>query len=182
MTELKHQSILVLGDWSGDGHGKDNEVRIFSNKTVEEIREGYAEACRITGILFHVPSVREEEGCEDGPYAGPPDFTNTMPFTNTIPKDATWTERQQWKDKVCQFCAYGQYHLNEYGKEALKDYPSVLDALDGDGDFSEGWFQFVKIGMPDFEWRLPEKEEEPPRINGYWQKGWNCQIGYGLFG
>ena len=46
----KHVFRLMLGDWSGDGHGIDTTYRIQSNKPIEEVRAAYFSALEQTGL------------------------------------------------------------------------------------------------------------------------------------
>ena len=41
---------LVIGDWSGDGHGQSEEFVFETNKTVEEIGQAYKDSCKLTGL------------------------------------------------------------------------------------------------------------------------------------
>lgn len=41
---------LPIGDWSGDGHGIETEFLIQSNKTIQEVRELYFQACDKIGF------------------------------------------------------------------------------------------------------------------------------------
>jgi hypothetical protein len=49
---MKHIIILVLGDWSHDGHGKSSIVTIRSNLTKPEIEAAYREGIKKVGISF----------------------------------------------------------------------------------------------------------------------------------
>ena len=39
--ELKYLFKLPIGDWSGDGHSMCEYIKIRTNKTIEEVREGH---------------------------------------------------------------------------------------------------------------------------------------------
>lgn len=41
---------IPIGDWSGDGHGKDEDMFIESNKPIKEVRELYFKACDNLGF------------------------------------------------------------------------------------------------------------------------------------
>lgn len=43
---------IPIGDWSGDGHGKDEDYYIESSLPVEEVRELYFQACEKLGFTL----------------------------------------------------------------------------------------------------------------------------------
>ena len=48
-----NKMYLVLGDWSGDGHGISEKVLIESNVSAQEIQEAYKASCKLTGVSFN---------------------------------------------------------------------------------------------------------------------------------
>lgn len=44
---------LVIGDWSGDGHGKCQDFLYKTNKELSEIQQAYRDSCELTGVAFH---------------------------------------------------------------------------------------------------------------------------------
>lgn len=55
--------VLSLGDWSGDGHGRHEDMRIKSNYSVEEVREMYFNAVEKSGVNFCEEFCAEYEEC-----------------------------------------------------------------------------------------------------------------------
>lgn len=185
MTSEKNKTLnemeLVVGDWSDDGHGKHEDIRVLVNKTHIEVFEGYRKACQITGIQFHC-----SERVAGWNELGTPDFTGTAPDENE-PGDAVarYSARHEWALRVEQMCEYEEYKLTDYAKEALAEYPNVVTQFEEGGGtvgerFACGWFEFAKIAIPDLVWRFAPKTSVP-RINGYWQEGRNCSFGYGIY-
>lgn len=43
---------FIVGDWSGDGHDKTEDVWIDSNKTIQEIKDAYDKSCELTKLTF----------------------------------------------------------------------------------------------------------------------------------
>ena len=62
---MKHITILVLGDWSHDGHSKSSIVTIRSNFTKHEIEGAYQKGIQKIGMSFV-----EEIGVEYEEYGG----------------------------------------------------------------------------------------------------------------
>jgi len=50
--KIAHQMHITLGDWSGDGHRICENVLINCSHTPEELRVGYKESCKKTGLFF----------------------------------------------------------------------------------------------------------------------------------
>jgi len=53
MDKQYHKIMIMLGDYSCDGHEKDEKIIIDSNYPVEDLRKAYEESCKKTGIKFH---------------------------------------------------------------------------------------------------------------------------------
>lgn len=47
---MEYKFRIPIGDWSGDGHGKDEDMLVVSNKPLEQIRELYFQACDKIGF------------------------------------------------------------------------------------------------------------------------------------
>ena len=61
---MKYKFKLPIGDWSNDGHGKCDWYIVQSNKPLEEVREAYFKACKLSGIEFHEYLCSDyEDGC-----------------------------------------------------------------------------------------------------------------------
>jgi hypothetical protein len=62
---MKNIIILVLGDWSHDGHSKSSIVTVRSNFTKPEIEEAYRKGIKKVGVSFI-----EEIGADYEDYGG----------------------------------------------------------------------------------------------------------------
>jgi hypothetical protein len=156
---------LVVGDWSGDGHGKSEDVFFETNKTILEIQEAYKASCKLTGVEFN--------GNED--YTG-------------LNRD--WKIRKNYQIAV----DYEEHEIPREAEELLLqhgidvwegfdndsyDKVNELAPIDGVEHFAELWVKFVKLSLPDLEMEMVK--DEVPSINGWWDKNLNVQFGYGLF-
>lgn len=41
-----------IGDYSGDGHGRSEDIWVYVNKTMKELRELYSKTCEDSGLYF----------------------------------------------------------------------------------------------------------------------------------
>lgn len=157
---------LVLGDWSGDGHGKSDKVLVLSNKTVKQIQNAYKASCKLTGVSFNHNE----------------DFTGQKRDYREAKKYQIATEYEQG------------FKVSDEAKQALKDAGYDIDkhfafGMDEDDDqvedndviFLHIWTEFVKLSLPDLIINKVPEDEDIPVINGYWDKGLNVQFGYGLY-
>jgi len=66
---MKHITILVLGDWSHDGHNKSSIVTIRSNLTKSEIEDAYRSGIKKVGMSFaeDIGAEYEEHGATISP-------------------------------------------------------------------------------------------------------------------
>lgn len=154
--KLPYQMFLVVGDWSNDGHGRCEEVLVETNHPVEDIRRAYKAACKETGIAFD-----HDRGISDKMQIST-EYESGLRLSPEIKKILIS------KGVNCD----GIEVRNEDEDEEI-----------GGGDvdrFTELWFDFVKIALPDLIWQKPPKDETP-KINGYWDPTLNVQFGYGLF-
>jgi len=143
---------LVVGDWSGDGHEKSDNVTLISNIPVADVQESYLNACKITNVAFH-----------HGVYGkgGPKESYPNQLFT-------------EYEDYAINLTCKAL--LLEHG------IPGHLLTIGDRGTiewFTELWIAFVKIGNPKINLTVLEKDVIP-KINGYYGD-LNCQFGYGLY-
>jgi hypothetical protein len=157
---------LVLGDWSGDGHGKSEKVLVESNKTVKEIQNAYKASCKLTGVSFNHND----------------DFTG---------RSRDWREAKKYQIAT----EYEQgFKVSDEAKQALKAAGYDADkhfafGMDEEGDqvedndviFLHIWTEFVKLSLPDLVMNKIPEDDSIPVINGYWDKNLNVQFGYGLY-
>lgn len=155
----EYEMRLILGDWSDDGHGHSKEKTFVVNYPVHDVQEAYKASCKLTGVSFNHNE----------------DYTD-------IRRD--WQEAKKYQIAT----EYEQSGLYPESYNILKQYPGFEEIVDPepyDGqyyfdDFSELWWWFVKLSLPDLVYSY-KKESRPPVINGYWNDNLNVQFGYGLF-
>ncbi|RLA62859.1 MAG: hypothetical protein DRQ78_07505 [Epsilonproteobacteria bacterium] len=164
MKEFK----FAIGDWSGDGHEKSDYVRFKSNKTADEIRRAYWEACCDTQVAFH--------------HSDLVDYGNY----NNMSKDVE-VSRIKWRvlhgyednrlpaEVVERFEANGirsdffQEPLNEDGSQSISNAEELAKLL----------LWFISLPQEEFEYELISDQTEC--INGFWDKSLNVGFGYGLY-
>lgn len=150
---------LVIGDWSDDGHGKSDEVLVNVNVSVEEVQNAYKSACRLTGISFNHNN----------------DFTG---------RKRNWEDQKKYH--IATGYASGLWNISDECKKVLTEYGIDYESIiEKDGDlteiFTELWFSFVELALPELKWSFQKEENKIPVINGYWNKNLNVQFGYGLY-
>ena len=162
-----NKMYLVLGDWSGDGHGISEKVLIESNVSVQEIQEAYKASCKLTGVSFNHNN----------------DYTGIKRNYEEALKYHACTEYQN-----DLFTSETVAILKNHG---LSDnFLNKLALVEDDGSngyylyqdkYIKLWIWFVKLSLPSIA-ILEQVEDEIPVINGYWDKNLNVQFGYGLYG
>ncbi len=152
----KTKMILNVGDWSGDGHGKNTELIYNVNHTVKEVQEAYKKSCNDTKVSF-----------------------NHNDYTNS---DRSYTESQkylictEYQDVILNQTVY-DILVNFIPQETLMSFIEDYDNEFYIEDFEGLWWEFVKISLPDLTY--DEQLQDIPEINGYGNL--NAQFGYGLF-
>ena len=154
---------LILGDWSGDGHGCSKDVFFDCNYDIHVIRQAYKDSCQKLGITFNY--ISDYTGLNIG-Y----DYNNPR---------LIWTE-------------YCNYTITDFAFEILKkencfsnieyekDEESGLYYIPDMEDCAKLIMNFIALSMPkDFSYNVVDMDYEP--INGLWNKELNVQFGYGLF-
>jgi hypothetical protein len=48
-----HKFIILIGDWSSDGHGKSESFVLNGNYPVKMLRQAYKDSCKLTGVQFN---------------------------------------------------------------------------------------------------------------------------------
>lgn len=169
--------MLVLGDWSEDGHSLSDDFGCRANKTVKQIQDAYKASCKLTGISFN----HNEDYTElnrhwriensyriateyDSPFMHYNCFEVLQEFN--CPHLDRFEIRQHNFDQV--------YHF-EFD-DIFKHYIDL-------------WWWFVTLSLPDLEYKMaidfspsdPDLGRDIPPINGYWNRGLNVQFGYGLY-
>lgn len=155
---------LVLGDWSGDGHGKSDNVLLLSNKSVNEIQNAYKASCKLTGLQFNHNNDYTERNLdwrEAGKYQIGCEYENSSPSEEAI--------------EILKSFNVPMDVFEEYDEED-EDY-----CLHEDG-FVKLWIWFVKLSLSEDAVLEPSEEvDQIPKINGYWDKNLNVGFGYGLY-
>lgn len=147
---------LVLGDWSKDGHNQHETIMVETNKTVEEIQQGYKDSCKLTTVSFNH---NEDYTGVGRHYSISDDY-----------EIATNYEERQIPDKAKEI-------LEKYnGFDEIYEFYSEEASED---NFTKLWFWFVSLSIPDLVWN--KIEDDAPVINGFWNKNLNVQFGYGLY-
>lgn len=164
------KTILVLGDWSDDGHGQSDVFGFEVNKTVEEIQEAYKQSCKLTGLSFNHNEDYTEQfydwEIKNNYYAA---TQYLCPFI-----------RQLFYDKCEELdCPL----LSKFVQRRYRcDTVYAFDENDSFKHFMDLWWWFVKLSLPDLEHEHCDSVPmDSPVINGYWNKGLNVQFGYGLY-
>lgn len=157
---------LVLGDWSGDGHGKSEKVLVESNKTVKEIQNAYKASCRLTGVSFN----------------GNDDFTGLKRDWKEGKKYHIATEYEQvWdvSDEAKQALRTAGYDVDKHFAFGMDEDEDQIE--DNDVIFLHIWTEFVKLSLPALIINKIPEDKSIPVINGYWDDNLNVQFGYGLY-
>lgn len=153
---------LTIGDWSGDGHSISEDFIYESNKSVEEIRQAYKNACKLTGLSFNHND----------------DYTGLNLGYGTDRQIATEYEESTISKLALKI-------LKKHGIELKSEDGSEEYFIDGSEDFVDILIKFIKLSLPDLKLKEASYKKSElkdiPAINGWWNKELNCQFGYGLF-
>ena len=153
-----NEMYLNVGDWSKDGHECYGKILVKVNKTVEEVQQGYKDSCKLTGLSFNHNEDYTGKGLGYGsPY-----------------QIATEYEDPAISSKAIEI-------LKEFGIVFEMDLDESEYYINGTEDFTNIWFQFVQLSIPDLQWGIVKKKDNIPNINGFRNNNLNCQFGYGLF-
>lgn len=158
--------LVPVGDWSDDGHGKCDKYYVKANYPVEAMQQAYKDTCNKIGLQMNNGT------------------------------DYTGLGINGWQDSRILLAEYEESSINEEAVEILLehgfDFANVDGEIDENDNFivQEAYFSseavfdlfmwFIKYSMPeDFAY-------EPFSINakaivGFWNKGLNESIGYGVF-
>jgi len=158
MDKLPNKMSLVLGDWSGDGHGKTSKVLVATNKTVQEIQDAYKASCKLTGVEFNHNedyTERKRNYVERRKFQISVDYESGIKITSEVNKA-----------------------LAKHGMKIPK-YILDEDFNDSEQEFTKLWFDFVKLSLPDLKYKIIE--DNIPCINGHYDINLNVQFGYGIY-
>ena len=164
MKEFK----FVIGDWSDDGHGKYNYVHFRSNKTADEIRQAYWQACCDTQVAFHHSDL------------------TTMDTYNNMSKDMEvsrikWRILCNYEDSILPVEVMRRFKTNGIDEDMFEEMSEadgsqrIVDAE----ELGKLLLWFISLPQEDFEYEIIRDEIES--INGFWDKSLNVGFGYGLY-
>ena len=157
---------LVLGDWSGDGHGKSEKVLVESNKTVKEIQKAYKASCKLTGVSFnHNEDFTERKR----------DYIEKQNYHIATEYEQGW----EVSDEAKQALRDAGYDVDKHFAFGIDEDEDQIE--DNDVIFLHLWTEFVKLSLPDLIINKLPEDNSIPVINGYWDKNLNVQFGYGLY-
>lgn len=163
---MSYKFKVPIGDWSGDGHRQCDIFTVECNYGVEEVRQAYKDSCFKTNIQFN------RVGGKDHCYI-------SMPLSAVLHELDEREIATDYEDsRVPYTCSVA---LLEKGID-LDKYTDVDDLgryIPGTEEFLCLLFEFIKITLPDLEWKFCDDELE--YLNGFWNKDLNVQFGYGLY-
>lgn len=145
MNNFPHSTTLVLGDWSDDGHGKTDIFIINSNLDSEEILAAYKKASKKLGFKFM------DDVCAD--YED-----------NSIPIDYL-------KKLIESGLQLDQVFTSDYdlkrAKKVLEDEDSEENVSLWTDSYTAIFLFIVKLGNPEFEYKIVEDDTDRINIGGY---------------
>ncbi len=156
-----YKYILNIGDWSDDGHGKNEKVILESSHTKAEIIQAYKDSCKLTWIQFNHNTDYTWLGWdwrESDKRSIAVDYADsTISKENILILKSHWIDVLEW--------------LNE---DYLNDNTFYIDGIE---NFVEILISFIKLSLPELEIKVIEDDIE--WINWIWD--FRHQFGYGLF-
>jgi hypothetical protein len=154
---MKYKFKIPIGDWSDDGHGKCDEYTINCSHPVSEVRQGYKDSCKLTGISFN----HNQDYTGKNLGYGSPYQIATEYESSTISEEALEILKE---------------HKIDFDFEVEEDEEYYIE---GSEEFLKLLMAFIKLSIPDLKYEITGEDLE--YLNGYWNKDLNVQFGYGLF-
>lgn len=169
---LKNRIDIVLGDWSDDGHGTSEKYSIVMNKTKKEMQEAYKASCKALGISFN----------NNDDYTGIKGDRDRYHICTEYERPYVYPETLEILKNAG--CPLTEILVDDGGNGmTLKMLDIYIDdgqhVTIGKEEFIQLLMWFIGYSLPGFEWE--DTEDETPVFNGYWDKGLNIQLGYGLY-
>lgn len=154
---------LPIGDWSDDGHGQTQDYLIKSNKTVQEIRELYFQACDKLGFSL------------DGSYKKS-DLSPMADYEDYIFKEETLNALLDFGVKIDE-------ELVNNLREIYKTDPDEWDNIVNTEELCKIVLEFIKTQDSELILEIiPEPEAPMFQFYGYDDKKRHIgYFGYGLF-
>jgi hypothetical protein len=151
---LPHQYDIVIGDWSGDGHGQCDHFTFDCSHPEKEIHAAYRKAVEKCGIGLHEPGkddkFKQVLGDYEDCYILADDYAKLVELGVGLPDHYDYVER------------YGEAGT-KYGF-----HPKGVAAL---------FLEMVRTQLEGFGYEFVER----PVINGFWKDGFNHSFGYGAY-
>ena len=162
MNSSNYLVYLNIGDWSGDGHDKNERFYFTSNYNVSTIRQAYKNSCKLTGLQFnHNENYTNNENID----------RNNLIFTEY--------EEDFINEDVINILEKHGIDINKYLNEDscyVDEHKYYFYRYSS----AELIMEFIGLSMPkDWKYNIYTIEVEP--INGEYNSELNVQFGYGLF-
>jgi hypothetical protein len=160
---------LTIGDWSGDGHEHYEEFVYNSNKTAEEIRQGYKDSCKLTGISFN----------HNEDYTG-------LDLKNRTDRHIATEYENPIVSELAVDILFKKFNIDFCKIFGLTEEEILIECEIQDAEqFINLLVDFIKLSLTDLvleeaSFKKSELKNIEP-INGWWNKSLNCQFGYGLY-
>lgn len=165
---MKHQFRFVIGDWSNDGHNYHQEFAYKANYPVHVLQKAYIKSCKKVGLQFNIND----------------DYTGLV-------KPGYSDKTYDHNKSLCMFCEYEQHSLTTQQVEVLsKSGIKANTRRYTKRKLIALLIDFLRVSLPDLECeeikgldkkKLGKYVSDYPPFNGWWCKGLNQQIGYGLW-
>lgn len=170
---MQNKMYLVLGDWSGNGHGKHEKVLLQSSSDVATIQQAYKNSGKLTGLSFNTNE----------------NYTGKKRDYEEAEKYIIAADFEDSRLKPLHIEILAKHGLTE-GKLRNFDEEEVIDSDYQFGQevfltpilFTNLWIWFVKLSDPFLELSRANKSDDIPNINGFESsKVLNAHFGYGIF-
>ena len=148
---LENKMSLSLGDWSEDGYEKSKDFIFMSNKTIEEVIEGYKKSTKSLGFSFNI---------------------NGTSWDKTTLKVCCEYQNCRLDHRIVEIAAENEYILDKGYEGIPEEYEYAFD----DESFLDFWFWFVEFSIPDLKYEFVT----PGQIDNI-NDHLNVNFGYGLY-
>jgi hypothetical protein len=143
---MKNMINLVLGDWSHDGHGLSETYTIQSNLTHKEIEKALAKGEKLAGVSLD--DIAAEYEC---PYLYYEDWENLSAHGFTV-------------KMLCDNQTYDEDWITGEVNNDIRNKEVIGIHEEG---FLNIFFFLVKMGNPEFEYKLLKDETPELKLGGY---------------
>lgn len=164
---------LNVGDWSGAGHEKHDQILIESNLPVKDVQQAYKNSCKLTGVQLN----------HNEDYTGiKRDWMAAREFQLLDEYESSKITQKQFEVlfehglRVEMLAEWNEEDVVEYSKESSDGY-----SIYGVDAYVKFWIWFTTLSNRSLELNTLKEENKLPNINGYWDKNLNVQFGYGIY-